>query len=157
MRKYIVTSIAAILLLSTTIACLRDKDMDVEGTEYINLRMVGSLPDTIYLDTAGVAQLSIHLRCSIEHSNLWNNPQFLIAEKTDTSYNYAAIAHLQFYGDDGNGLYLTDDTTVTITFEATAMQLTDTFFSQRLYIDLVSPGNGANYSVAVCNGAMVQR
>ena len=142
MRTVITSLLLALLLLTVTVGCKLDEKQDINSIESIHLKVIGGIPDTLYIDALhDFAEMQLHLRCSVEHSNLWSNLQFWETLMHDTMFNYSAVAHLHYEGDEGNGIMAVDDTIVTVRYTLTDGQKADIESSQRLYFNIMSPDN----------------
>lgn len=137
----------SILLLSGLMffaiaGCDLSGKQEVSSVEYIHLKLKSPLPDTLYLDSVRwEAAVKLHLRCSVEHSNLWSNLSFMNTKVGDTVFHYAAVASLFYEGNEGNGIPITKDTAVSVGYRIPVGMTVDSGFSQKLYIHLISPPN----------------
>lgn len=142
MRTAITSLLLALLLLTVAVGCKFDEKQDINTIESIHLKVIGGIPDTLYIDPLlDCAEMQLHLRCSVEHSNLWSNLQIWEVLQHDTMFKYSAMAHLHYEGDDGNGIMVVDDTIVTVRYMLTEGQKADVEASQRLYFNIISPDN----------------
>lgn len=130
------------LLLLAAAGCDLSGKQEVKSTDYIHLMSKTPIPDTLYLDSVRLeTAIKLHLRCSVEHSNLWNNLRFINSTMGDTFFHFAAYASLYYEGIDGNGIPITADSTVTVGYRIPLGMSVDSAFSQKLYIRLHSPQN----------------
>ena len=150
MLRYIAHVALAIAMLATASSCELNGKQEVTRTEYIPMSIKTPLPDTMLLDTLRMcAELRLHLRCSVEHSNLWNNLGFVVQSYGDTIFHYAAFAQLYYNGTDGNGIPVTGDTSFVMAHRLPKKQTVDSTFLQKLYIHTISPNNSRIDTVVV--------
>lgn len=74
----------------------------------------------------------------------------------DTLFNYSAVAHLHYEGDDGNGIMVVDDTVVTVRYTLTQDQKADVDASQRLYFNIMSPDNNTTATTLLVRSATTE-
>lgn len=150
MRRHIAHIALAIALLATASSCDLDGKHEVTSTEYIPMAIKTPLPDTMLLDTLRMsAELRLHLRCSVEHSNLWSNLHFISQSYGDTIFHYAAIAHLLYEGYDGNCIPISSDTSFVLAHRLPKEKKVDSTFQLKLYIHTISPENSRIDTVLV--------
>lgn len=157
MRTAITSLLLVLLLLFVAVGCKFDEKQNINSIESIHLKVVGGIPDTLYIDPLlDCAEMQLHLRCSVEHSNLWSNLQFWEALMHDTLFNYSAVARLHYEGDDGNGIMVVDDTVVIVRYTLTQDQKADVDASQRLYFNIMSPDNNTTATTLLVRSATTE-
>lgn len=142
MRKYIAAGLIALLAIIAIGSCDLNGKQEIKSTEFIPLAIKTPIPDTLLLDTLRKsAAIRLHLRCSVEHSNLWTNLHFMHSSYGDTIFHYGASARLYYEGQDGNGIPITADTTFVMEYRVPQNKTVDYTFHQKLYIHTISPQN----------------